>query len=340
MALPKTSANIIFTAKEKAELVTEPIGEPAANEVLVRATYSLISTGTETICYGRRFDPGTHWDNWVKYPFPTGYSYVGVVEAVGSAVKKFKVGDRVANTHGHQQFVRVPETGCYPIPDSVSDRDAGWFTISYIVQIGVRRAAQEMGENIAVVGLGPLGQMAVQYTRLLGARTVVAIDPVQGRLDMAKAHGATHTLAVGVDDAFETIQKLTADRGMDAVYDMTGNDRVFAGAQKLLRRFGKLVLIGDTGSPAGQHLTGEVIRKSLQIVASHAMNAPAEATDWGWWTRANMVELFYTYLRDGRMRVSDLNTHSFAPSECQTAYQKLLHDRSSTMGCHFDWTKI
>jgi para-aminobenzoate synthetase component 1 len=65
MALPKTSANIIFTAKEKAELVTEPIGEPAANEVLVRATYSLISTGTETICYGRRFD-------LIKATFPGG----------------------------------------------------------------------------------------------------------------------------------------------------------------------------------------------------------------------------------------------------------------------------
>jgi len=340
MPLPKTSANIIFTAKEKAELVTESIAPPGPGVLLVRTTYTLISTGTETICYGRRFDPGTHWENWVKYPFPTGYSHVGVVEAVGEGVTKYKAGDRVATTHAHRQYVHIPETNCYPVLDGVSDRDAAWFTISYIVQNGVRRAAHEMGENIAVVGLGPLGQMAVQYTKLFGAREVIAIDPVQMRLDMAKAHGATRTLAVGVDDALEAVKQFTGGRGADAVYDMTGNDRVFAGAQKLLRRFGKLVLIGDTGSPAGQHLTGEVITKSLQIVASHATNAPPEATDWAWWTRANMIALFYQYLKDGRMRVSDLNTHVFAPAECQNAYQKLLNDRSSTMGCHFDWTKI
>src|SRR5262245_4955024 len=151
MGLPKTSANIIFSAKEKAELISEPVKAPDTGELLVRGTFSLISTGTETICYGRRFDPGTHWENWVKYPFHTGYSYAGVVEAVGPGVKKFKVGDRVANTMGHQQFVVAHENACYPIPDGVSDRDAAWFTISYIVQNGVRRAAHEMGENIGVV---------------------------------------------------------------------------------------------------------------------------------------------------------------------------------------------
>jgi 2-desacetyl-2-hydroxyethyl bacteriochlorophyllide A dehydrogenase len=340
MALPKTSANVIFTAKEKAELITEPVSSPGAGQLLVRTTFTLISTGTETICYGRRFDPGTHWDTWVKYPFHTGYSHVGVVEAVGEDVKNFKVGDRVASTAGHGQYAVINAATAYPVLDGVSDRDAAWLTISYIVQTGVRRVNHELGENVAVVGLGPLGQHVIQYTRLLGARTIIAIDPVQMRLDMAKAHGATHTLALGVDQALEPIKELTNGRGVDVVYDMTGNDRVFAGALKLLRRFGKLALIGDTGSPAGQHLMPEVIRNSLQIIASHASNTPPEATDWAWWTRYNMVALFYQYLKDGRMRVSDLNTHSFAPAECQNAYQKLLNDRSGTMGCHFDWSKV
>jgi len=67
------------------------------------------------------------------------------------------------------------------------------------------------------------------------------------------------------------------------------------------------------------------------------MNTPPEDTPWSHWTRANMISLFFQYLKAGRMRVSDLNTHVFAPSECQNAYQKLLNDRSSTMGCHFQW---
>ncbi|MCW8131592.1 MAG: zinc-binding dehydrogenase [Planctomycetota bacterium] len=334
------TAKIVITEKEKAELHREALRRPGDDEVLVRATCSLISTGTETICYGRRFAPGTHWDQWVKYPFQTGYSHVGVVEEVGRNVKQFKPGDRVGSTHAHSQYVGGSPSGFYAIPDGVSDRDAAWLTLSYIVQNGVRRAQHAMGEDVVIVGLGPLGQLALQFVRLLGARVIVAVDPDATRLEMARMHGATHTLAVGVDAAVEPVKEITKGRLADAVYDMTGNDKVFAAAQHLLRRFGKLVLIGDTGTPAGQFLTGDVIRKSLQIVASHATNTPPEETDWSHWTRANMIQLFYSYLLDGRMKVSDLNTHLFSPVECQDAYQKLLHTRAGTMGCHFDWTKV
>src|SRR6201999_864397 len=116
-----------------------------------------ISTGTETICYGRRFLPGTHWDNWVKYPFATGYSQVGVVEAVGAGVEQYKAGDRVCSVFEHRQFVVGPASSFFPVPDGVDDRDAAWFTLSYIVQNGVRRGAHELGQDYVVVGLGPLG---------------------------------------------------------------------------------------------------------------------------------------------------------------------------------------
>lgn len=334
------TAKIVFTDKEKAELQREPLRSLSDDEMLVRTTCTLISTGTETISYGRRFAPGTHWDRWVKYPFNTGYSHTGVVEAVGQNVKQFKPGDRVASTHHHTQYVVGAPSTFFAIPNGVSDRDAAWLTLSYIVQNGVRRAQHVMGEDVVIVGLGPLGQLALQFVRQLGARVIVAVDPDASRLEMAKAHGATHTLNVDVNTAVEPVKELTQGRLADAVYDMTGNDKVFAAAQQLLRRFGKLVLIGDTGTPAGQFLTGEVIRKSLQIVASHATNTPPAETDWSHWTRANMIQLFYSYLLDGRMKVSDLNTHQFSPVNCQEAYQKLLHTRAGTMGCHFDWSNL
>ena len=124
MATPTETLQIVFTEKEKAELRTIPLKPPGNGEVLVRTTSTLISTGTETICYGRRFDPGTHWDNWVKYPFPTGYSHVGVVESVGPGVTRFKAGDRVCSAASHQQYVVISADGLMPIPDGVSDRDA------------------------------------------------------------------------------------------------------------------------------------------------------------------------------------------------------------------------
>jgi 2-desacetyl-2-hydroxyethyl bacteriochlorophyllide A dehydrogenase len=338
--IPTQTKQVFFTAKEKAELQTVPVKALGPNDVLVRTTWTLISTGTETICYGARFAPGTLWDNWVKYPFATGYSQVGIVEAVGSAVTRHKAGDRVCSIHTHAHHIAADERTFYPVINGITDRDAAWFTLSYIVQNGVRRASHELGDDVAIIGLGPLGQLASQFVRVLGARRVIAIDPDASRLEMARKYGATHTLNVGVEKALPEILKITGERLCDMVYDMTGNDKVFAEAQQMLRRQGKLVLIGDTGSPANQHLTSAVIGRSLQIVAAHGTITPPIDTEWAHWTRENMIQLFFEYLRDGRMNVSGLNTHVFAPAECQTAYQKLLHDRAGTMGCHFDWAKV
>ncbi|MCZ7646320.1 MAG: zinc-binding alcohol dehydrogenase [Planctomycetota bacterium] len=337
MSLPAESLNIVFADKEQAELRAEPLRPPGKGELLVRATWTLVSTGTETICYGRRFEAGTHWDKWVKYPFHPGYSFVGVVEAVGEGVEGFHIGERVSSTHGHRQFAVGPVKDWIKVPDGVADRDAAWLTLSYIVQNGVRRAQHALGEDIVIVGLGPLGQLATQFVRLLGPRELIAIDPVPERLEMARRHGATFAINLDVKAAQEPVKELTEGRLADAVYDITGNDKVFQAAQQLLRKFGKLVLIGDTGTPSGQHLTGEVISKSLSILGSHATNTPPEETDFTPWTRQHMVRLFYQFLKDGRMRMTDLNTHVFAPKDAQAAYQKLLHDRARTMGCHFEW---
>ena len=217
---------------------------------------------------------------------------------------------------------------------------AGMYCGSCLHDNTLAAALLELGEDVVVVGLGPLGQLAVQFVNLLGPRALIAVDPVALRLELAAQHGATHTLSVGVEEALERVREITSGRLADSVYDMTGHHQVFAGAQQLLRRLGTLSLIGDTGSPAHQHLTSAVIRNSLKIVASHATNTPPHDTEWSHWTRANMIQLFFQYLRSGRMRMADLNTHAFAPSDCQAAYQKLLHDRSSTMGCHFDWSKL
>lgn len=340
MALPTEMQVVVFTDKEKAALVREPVRAPGRGEVLVRATWTLVSTGTETICYGRRFEPGSHWEQWVKYPFHAGYSFVGVVEALGEGVEGLSAGDRVSSTHSHRQFAVGPASDFLKVPDGVSDRDAGWRTLSYIVQNGVRRAQHALGEDLVVVGAGPLGQMAVQFLRLLGPRELIVIDPVSDRLEIARRHGATRAINLDVAAAADAVKEFTEGRMADAVYDITGNDKVFQSAQQLLRRLGKLVLVGDTGTPSGQHLTGAIISKSLSVIASHATNTPPHESDFTPWTRNRMIQLFFQYLKDGRMRMTDLNTHVFEPKDCQAAFQKLLHERAKTLGCHFDWTKV
>ena len=69
---------IVFLGKNQLELIQESVQEPGANEIVIKASRTLISTGTEMICLGRLFAPGSHWDQWISYPFHPGYSMVGL----------------------------------------------------------------------------------------------------------------------------------------------------------------------------------------------------------------------------------------------------------------------
>ena len=333
---------IVFTGKGRVQLVDEPVSEPGPLEVLLETSKTLISTGTEMLCLDRAFAPGTHWDRWVQYPFHPGYSLAGRVVAVGSAVEGIREGDRFAVREPHRQFALMPVgtlgRDLYPIPADVSDEDATWAGLATIVQNGVRRAQHTLGDTVVVIGLGLLGQLVVQYCRILGARQIIAVDLAEGRLAMARAHGATHTLAMGIGEASGDILALTEGVGADVVYDVTGAAAVFSAALPLLRRFGKLVLLGDTGTPAEQRLTGDVVTRGLTIVGAHDTNPPQLSSDHAWWSKKRMVDLFFTYLQRGDMRVAELVTHRFAPAEADAAYRLLRNERMTAMGVVFDWT--
>jgi threonine dehydrogenase-like Zn-dependent dehydrogenase len=122
-----------------------------------------------------------------------------------------------------------------------------------ITQVGVRAAEHKMGDNVVLIGLGLLGQLVTQYVRLMGADKIIAIDTAPMRLEMAAKHGATHTLKMPVADALKPVMDiLGGGRRADVVYDITGHAPVFAAALPLARNFGKVVILGDTGTPQQQ----------------------------------------------------------------------------------------
>ena len=328
---------IAFTGANLVELHDLPVPTPAAGEVLIETRRTLISTGTELTCLGRRFEPGSHWDQWVKYPFYPGYSNAGVVTQTGPGVTLFKIGDRVASRTAHQRFVIARETELVAIPDNVSDDEAVWFGIACIVQNGIRRAEHELGDAVVIIGLGLLGQLAVQFTRLSGAREIIAIDTAPKRLEFARAHGATVLLQKPVADVRADILAATGERLADVVYDITGHPAVLASALTLARDLGKVVLLGDAGSPTQQHITGDLISRGLRLIGAHDNNPPKTANQHAWWTRNHMADLFMTYLGRRQMQVSDLVTHRFKPADAADAYARLVEDRATAMAVVFEW---
>lgn len=150
---------IVFTAKMRAAFMDQEVPEPQAGQVLVQSSVSLISTGTECICFRGEFDEGTNWSGWVKYPFYPGYSAVGQVARVGPGVVGLAEGDAVFTGGSHQQWNVVEAEDLIKLPAGVSHEDASWSALAVITQTAVRRAEHTMGDTAVVIGLGPLGQM-------------------------------------------------------------------------------------------------------------------------------------------------------------------------------------
>jgi 2-desacetyl-2-hydroxyethyl bacteriochlorophyllide A dehydrogenase len=333
------SLYVVFPEPGRVEVREECMTPPGPGEILCEAQKSLISIGTETACLRGVFDPGTNWADWVQYPFRPGYSMAARVIAVGEGVTRFKEGDRVTGWATHQRLFKAAPEGYCPVPDGVSDEDATWSSLAVTTQLAVRRAQHALGEMVGVVGLGILGQLVVQYVALQGARAIVAIDPAQMRLELARAHGATHTLAMSVQECRDAVAEITRSRMLDAVYEVTGLPDSLAPSITLVRKLGRVILLGDTPTPTQQRLGPGVVSNSIAILGIHGTMVPQHASEFNPWTRDEAVALFFDYLLQKRMRVSDLVTHRFAPREAPSVYQRLVSDRSPVMGAIFDWSQ-
>lgn len=330
---------IQFTGKEQLEVATGEIGAPGPGQLLIETTRSLISTGTESICYQRNFDPGTHWDDWVKYPFRSGYLAAGRVLAVGEGVAGWSEGDRVAMRRGHASHHHLNAADACRIPENVSDEAAAWMGLGKITQVGVRMAQHRLGDAVVLVGLGLLGQLVAQYLHLSGARQIIAIDPWQPRLDfLAQTVPTAQCLNMGAEEAAEEVQRLTEGERADVVYDITGHHAVFPHTHPLVRDHGTVVLLGDTGKPNLQTLTRDVINRGLHIVGAHDRHAPGPHHPHGKWTPTAMHRLFLHYLATGQIQVESLITHRYAPDQAKDAFTMLQTERDTAMGVIFDWS--
>src|SRR5436190_3526312 len=130
------SRNIVFTGKDQVEFVKEPVRNPGSGEVMLKARKTLISTGTEGICLSRLFEPDSHWDRWVTYPFSPGYLLVGEVVAVGPDVDQINEEERYAVRRPHGEFVTGSTSDLYSVTDEIAAQDTPWLGLPTIVQSG------------------------------------------------------------------------------------------------------------------------------------------------------------------------------------------------------------
>lgn len=326
------ATRIVFPSAGQVAFEPFDAPSPGEGEVLIHTEYSLMSTGTENIVYKRMFDPGTHWDNWVKYPFYPGYSVVGCITAVGSGVKLHKPGDRVVCRGGHASDHVMHESVCYPVPSDIDPQQASWFALAKIAAMGAHLAEYRLADSVLVIGAGPIGQMSVRWAYAAGATNIIVVDSVPERLKLAVKGGATFTIAKPIADAIADIPGLNNGQLTRVVIDTTGHADVFPYSLAAAAKGGRVVLLGDTGRPTQQHLTSDVMGKGLTIVGAH------DSHEEPLWNSTIIIKAFFELARSGRFPLEDLNWHRFAPKECLDAYTLANTNRGGTMGIVFDWS--
>jgi 2-desacetyl-2-hydroxyethyl bacteriochlorophyllide A dehydrogenase len=237
--------------------------------VRVRTEWSLISTGTEGIALHQLFAPGTHWADYVRYPFTPGYAAVGTITELGDGVEDLAVGERVAARVGHASEHVVPAALCTRVPDAIAADNACWFALAKIALMGQRAANYRIGDSVAIIGAGPVGQMSVRWAVAAGARHVVAIDGDAPRLEHASRGGATAVVDAALPEGHDAVVAACGGSRPRVVIDCTGHAGVLQHALPLAADRGRVVLLGDTGHPGEQRLTPDVITRGVQVHGAH-----------------------------------------------------------------------
>lgn len=325
---------VVFTGKNQVSLENFELQTLQPNEIKVKMLLSLISSGTEGIVLHRKFDAGTHYDDWVKYPFYPGYSSLGEVVEVGASVTKFSVGDRVVHRNGHSQFDILSETDRFLVivPQNIDPKDAVWFALAKIAAMALPVCGNLCGKRVVMLGAGPIGQMLGRWLSAAGVSELLAVDPVDFRLQLLRKDVEAKTLACSSRDAVAEVMRLTDTAGADVVVDTTGNAAVFEDALKMVRKFGKVVLLGDTGTPANQRLTPDVIMKGVIIAGAHDSHENPQ------WNTPVILKLWFSFLGSGKIKLSNLNTHIMDYHEVVSAYAAATENRTSALGVVFDWS--
>ncbi len=203
-------------------------------------------------------------------PFTPGSEVGGIIKAVGSQLKDFKVGDRVMATPGIgglAEQVAVKADGLRKIPASMDFKTAAGFAMIYTTSYHAlkQRANLQPGETLLVLGAsGGVGLAAVELGKVMGAR-VIAAASTQEKLDFLQQLNPDATINYGDGELKEKVKALTDDKGADVIYDPVGGD-LFDQSCRCINWNGRLLVVGFTSGRIPEYKANLALLKGASMV--------------------------------------------------------------------------
>lgn len=260
----------------------------------VKPGHVLIKVKATGICGTDHAIFAGHGPDWTKYPVVPGHEYTGVVEEVGEGVADIKVNDRVVvdnylrcgkcwyckNGHyflcdhhaevgmtingGFAEYSLIPETNLVKIPETLSVVDAVLTEPVATALRACRSAGIRFGDKVVVLGCGPLGVLIAQIGVLMGGR-VILVGRGE-RLKMFKRISLETVIDSSSGDWVEQVKYQVGKAGADVVFEVTGSEKLIYASIELLKKMGRLILMGVTWGKKGEISPDTIVLKEIQIL--------------------------------------------------------------------------
>jgi L-iditol 2-dehydrogenase len=320
----KSGRRIVVRPDNRVEVETFTPRPPNRGEVLLETICTLISAGTEL----GLIDEPREQD---LYP---GYSHVGRVIALGEGVRDYTVGDVVVSLGHHATHVTTSASPPFlaPVPHNVDPEEATFAVLGSVALHGVRKARIEVGEYVAVTGMGLVGQLTLQLVAQTGCEALIAVDLSDFRLNVARQHGATRTLNPQADDFSESVRELTSGRGLDCIIEASGYPDLLPVLFDVLRIGGRLLLLGSIWHRKVEIDLMPFHLKELTLISAHQPKCPTVETPYFPWTQQYNRRQILKMIGDGRLKVRPLITHRFPFTDAAKAYQLLRQEGRKMLG--------
>lgn len=315
---------LVATAPRSAAIMEYEDRPLEPNEAKVKVEFASPKHGTELADFRgvTPFIDGKFDDEWKVFTerdkeeprgiefgdLPIGNMFVGTITEIGSHVTEYAVGDRVCSYGSIRETQIVNAVDNYKLrkmSPEASARNAVCYDPAQFALGGIRDANVRTGDYVVVIGLGAIGQIAVQLAARAGAGAVIGIDPIEKRRIIAMKYGATACLDPAACDAGLEIKRLTGKAGADAILETSGSMQALQSALKGLAYGGTIAYVAFAKPfPAGLWLGQEAHYNYGKIIFSRACSEPNP--EYPRWSRKRIENVVWELLMNGYLDCSDI----------------------------------
>jgi (R,R)-butanediol dehydrogenase/meso-butanediol dehydrogenase/diacetyl reductase len=302
-----------------------PTPKPEPGSVLIKIQYcSICGSDVHMFKWGPKpRDPSdrklvTFLDSVLGFPAYSliGHQVSGTIVAMGSDVKGWKLGDRVTvRTRGaYREYIIAETSQLYRLPEGVTNKQGAFVEPVSVAVSAVRRSRIQLGEDVAILGAGPIGLFTLQCAVSTGARRTYVSEISKFRLKKAKELGADEVINAKKVDVVQRIKELTNGFGPDVVFECAGRPETLEQMLNMLPKHGKGIIVAVYEKPVEMD-PNRIMMKNLDIVGI----LPTRSVG-----RLDQFSIALELIQTGKVQVEPLITAVYSLNQINEAFLSLI----------------